>query len=227
MGGIRILACAYRNWAKEAILDSCMEYEYMLVTRPEALEERIREFAPNLILFYGWSWMVPEWITDGYYCVCCHPSKLPAYRGGSPLQHQIMDGETESAVTFFRMTQEMDAGPILSQIPLSLEGSLDDIFDRIGDIAETYTEDLLDAITVGIIPRGTAQTEFSYPVKRRRPDMSEITHSEIASMPAEALHNKIRALSSETEDYPTAYIVCGDGQRLYLTASKVEAKVTA
>lgn len=44
-----------------------------------------------------------------------HPSKLPLYRGSSPLQAQILDGVSESAITFILMDEEMDHGPILHQ----------------------------------------------------------------------------------------------------------------
>ena len=60
-----------------------------------------------------------------------HPSPLPKYRGGSPIQNQIINGEKNSAVTLFKMTRNLDDGDIYKQIPFSLKGSLDDIFNRI------------------------------------------------------------------------------------------------
>lgn len=52
---------------------------------------------------------------------CCvigfHPTLLPTGRGGSPIQRQILDHEVPG-LTFFRMTEAMDAGPILGQVVL-------------------------------------------------------------------------------------------------------------
>lgn len=43
-----------------------------------------------------------------------HPSLLPKYRGASPIQHQIMNGEKEVGVSIIKMDEKMDHGPIVS-----------------------------------------------------------------------------------------------------------------
>ena len=50
-----------------------------------------------------------------------HPSKLPKYRGASPIQSVILNQETESALTWIQMIKEMDAGDIILQIPYQLD----------------------------------------------------------------------------------------------------------
>ena len=64
---------------------------------------------PDLILFYGWSSIIPQFILDSFTCLI-HPSRLPEFR--SPLQNQIIRGVSDSAVTIFKMTMTLDAGPI-------------------------------------------------------------------------------------------------------------------
>jgi methionyl-tRNA formyltransferase len=44
-----------------------------------------------------------------------HPSLLPRYRGPSPVQAAIMNGDKEAGVTIFKMDEQMDHGPILAQ----------------------------------------------------------------------------------------------------------------
>jgi len=44
-----------------------------------------------------------------------HPSLLPAYRGATPVPHQILDGAKQSGITIIKMTGEFDAGPIVAQ----------------------------------------------------------------------------------------------------------------
>lgn len=43
-----------------------------------------------------------------------HPSLLPKYRGASPIQTAIMDGEAEIGVTVIKMDEKMDHGPVVS-----------------------------------------------------------------------------------------------------------------
>lgn len=49
-----------------------------------------------------------------------HPSLLPAYRGATPVPHQILDGLTVSGITIIKMSGEFDAGPIVAQEPVAI-----------------------------------------------------------------------------------------------------------
>ena len=44
-----------------------------------------------------------------------HPSLLPKYRGASPIQSAILNGEPETGVTVIKMDEKVDHGPIISQ----------------------------------------------------------------------------------------------------------------
>lgn len=44
-----------------------------------------------------------------------HPSLLPAYRGATPVPHQILDNVTTSGITIIKMTEQFDNGPIVAQ----------------------------------------------------------------------------------------------------------------
>ena len=44
-----------------------------------------------------------------------HPSKLPLFAGGSPLQNQIIRNVKQSAVTLFIMNEKIDQGNIIAQ----------------------------------------------------------------------------------------------------------------
>ena len=44
-----------------------------------------------------------------------HYSLLPKYRGASPVESAILNGDTETGVTIQKMTYEMDAGDIIAQ----------------------------------------------------------------------------------------------------------------
>lgn len=50
-----------------------------------------------------------------------HPSLLPKYRGPSPIVAAIANGDSETAVSVMKLVPDMDAGPILGQLPLTLD----------------------------------------------------------------------------------------------------------
>ena len=144
-----------------------------------------------------------------------HPSRLPAYRGGSPIQNQIIRGETLSAVSIFKIDDGLDTGDIFYQADLSLEGSLDEIFSRIVELGVSGTLQILRGTVFGIPQSSDVVETF----KRLSPDNSEITLDELTTKPADYLYNKIRMLN---DPYPNAFIRCCDGSILYLTAARAE-----
>ncbi|MEX0587434.1 MAG: methionyl-tRNA formyltransferase, partial [Patescibacteria group bacterium] len=52
-----------------------------------------------------------------------HPSLLPKYRGASPIQAAILNGDLETGVTIMQMDEKMDHGPLLSQKKVTLDAA--------------------------------------------------------------------------------------------------------
>lgn len=214
---MRIIYCAYREWALKIYQEiGKLNHDILLVTSPSELTaEKCRQFEPDLFLFYGWSWIVRREILDIAPCVCLHPSPLPKYRGGSPIQNQIIRGEKESAVSLFYMTEEMDAGDIILQEPISLRGHLQEILDRITQTGVKLTKIMLDGKLDGV-PQDHLQATF---FKRRQPFESELTTNDLKTKTAEELFNFIRALE---DPYPNAFIRCRDNKNLLLKCVEIE-----
>ena len=61
---------------------------------------------------------------EKYKCVMLHPSKLPDFAGGSPLQNQIIRNIKKSAITLFVMNKKIDQGNIIAQKMIMLTGWL-------------------------------------------------------------------------------------------------------
>lgn len=225
MGRMKVLFCAYRDWGKRIyqyanhyILEEMRDipnYNMELcVSSKELAKTDTSKY--DLIFFIGWSDMIPSTLTQKRNCICLHPSKLPEYRGGSPLQNQIMDGIKTSAITFFIMDEGMDTGEIIYQIPLDLSGNLDDIFSRIVNSSYYVIGDIINEKASSGSLKTKPQNKLLPAKKRRTPSMSEITQKELSELTAEDLYNKIRCLQ---DPYPNAYIICKDGSKLYITGA--------
>ncbi len=82
----------------------------------------IPDFDLGIVASYGR--IIPQEIIDipKYGLLNVHPSKLPAFRGASPVQAQIALGETAIAVSIIKMDKYMDHGPIVSAFPYTLMG---------------------------------------------------------------------------------------------------------
>lgn len=219
-----ILFCGYRDWSLKIYFFIKNKYEhkinFVIIKTQKEFNKKIKYINPALIFFVGWSWIVEKNIVNKYKCVCLHPSSLPKYRGGSPLQHQIINNEKESAVTFFVMNEFLDKGPIVWQGKFSLEGNLNEIYFRITQKGKKGISTIINEyINKGII-KGKPQNEreASY-YKRRTPEQSEIKVSDFRKCTARQLYNKIRALQ---DPYPNAFVICKNGTKLFIQKAKVE-----
>ena len=73
----------------------------------------IESYKPDTLVFVGWSWMIPKDIVDKYTCLCLHPSALPKFKGGTPIQNQLLYQAMNCGTTLFQMTNKgIDTGPI-------------------------------------------------------------------------------------------------------------------
>ena len=211
-----IWICAYRDWAKKIHNSIYKDIGCNLIESRLQLKNSVPLFNKgDKIFFLGWSWKVPNKLIKDFECICLHPSPLPKYRGGSPIQHQIINNESNSAVTYFRMDENLDAGPILFQKPFSLQGNLDQIFNRVTEIGKIGLLEIAKGKGTNIVQDEKLSTFYN----RRTPEQSEIKSSDFLDKTAEFLYNKIRALQ---DPYPNAFIVCADGKKIFLKAADYE-----
>jgi len=100
-----------KKWAQENNLPILQPDK---IRKPEWIE-KIKELNPDLIILTAFGQIIPQEILDvpKYKALNIHPSLLPKYRGASPIQSVILNGETETGACLTIMDAEMDHGPIL------------------------------------------------------------------------------------------------------------------
>lgn len=213
---MKIAYYGYRDWSISIFSKLDIEEKYLISNKDYDILEFIK---PDLVFFIGWSHIIPNILIDKYKCICLHPSPLPKYRGGSPIQNQIINGEVDSAVTFFIMDQGLDTGDIIYQSYISLNGKLDDIFKNIELIGiKDINKIITDYKNNQIVTYKQDDSKSTF-YKRRNESESEINIEEILNDEPVYLYNKIRSLN---DPYPNAYIRCKNGGKLFLIESKYE-----
>lgn len=75
----------------------------------------------NIVCQYGL--IIPQNVLDSakYGSINIHTSLLPKYRGASPIQSAILNGEKETGTTIMLMDSKMDHGPILAQEKITID----------------------------------------------------------------------------------------------------------
>jgi methionyl-tRNA formyltransferase len=215
---MKILCIGYRTWALSIYINlkkKFPDYKIKIIKKKKRLSFRsIKKFNPKLILFYGWSWMVDEKIFKKYTSLMLHPSDLPKFRGGSPIQNQIINGVKKSAVTIFKINNILDGGPVFKKRKLILTGGVNKIFNRIADIGTKLTIDIIQGKYKGY----NQNLKNSIIFKRRSPKESEITLKEIKSKDGQYLLDKIKMLE---DPYPNAFIKTKDNKKLIIKVAEL------
>lgn len=208
--------CAYRKWAFELFEILNKKYDnFFLIKNPKQLTyKKIKKINPKFIFFPDWSWKVSKEIFQNFDCVCFHEADLPKFRGGSPLQNQIIRGIEKTKTTAFLMNERMDEGPIIMKRTLSLKGG-------IGEIVERMKMNDLEIIDKILSSNFTTkkQTGRSSAYKRRKPKDSEISldHSK------KYLYDFIRMLE---DPYPNAFLNLGKHKIIFKHAKLKNNKLS-
>ncbi len=106
--------------------------------KPEVIE-KIKEMNPDAIVVVAFGAFLPSSILSipKYGCINLHPSVLPKYRGPSPIQYALLNGDRTTGVTTMLLDEGMDSGPLLLQeevviLPIDDYGKLSDRLSKIG-----------------------------------------------------------------------------------------------
>lgn len=171
----------------------------------EKLHKILVKHKTDLACMYSWSYFVKEPLLSKFICLCLHPSLVPLNRGGTPIQNQIIAGQNDSGLSLFRMEEGMDTGPVYKQSVMSLTGNINDIFGRMVDLGSLMTKDLISDYINGTL-RFTPQinpTRYP-PLKRRKPEESEIKLKDLPETTFSDLNNLVRGLLNP---YPNAFFI--------------------
>ena len=137
-----------------------------------------------------------------------HGSLLPKYRGAAPIQWAVANGETETGVTIFRLDSEIDHGGILAQVktPIGPDETAGELFERLSGIGrDLLLKTLGDLEANRITPLEQDHSKSSPAPKLKKEDgLLDWT------LPATALHNRIRAFNP----YPVCYSTEAESGRI-------------
>ena len=141
--------------------------------------------------------------TPRYGFVNVHPSLLPKYRGPSPIQTAILNGDEKSGVSIMVVDKEVDHGPLLASREFSI---LNFEFSNHDELARELFK-LGAELLVEILPK-----YISGEIKPKEQDHSQATFTKIFKReagrinwndPAEKIYNQIRALNPEPGTWTT------------------------
>jgi methionyl-tRNA formyltransferase len=112
-----------REFLANLLLDAPAELDLVVPHERGRVAPLLRALEPDLVLCLGFGWRLPAEALSvpRLGIVNAHPSLLPRYRGPHPIAWAVQQGETEIGLSFHRMDEHFDTGPILAQAPVALD----------------------------------------------------------------------------------------------------------
>lgn len=143
-----------------------------------------------------------------------HTSLLPKYRGASPIQSALLNGDEKTGVSLMRMVERMDAGPIYIQFEQKIdhEDTAGTLWNKLAELSAKRIPDALIEVAEGRLKAmEQAEKEATYITKISKAD-GKIDWSESAEM----IECKVRAFNP----WPSAFTFFGN-KRLKLHKTRV------
>jgi len=109
-----------------------------LSTETELLNQ-LQEDPPDFLLTFAYGQIMrQEWLDLAAIApLNVHTSLLPKYRGASPIQSAILNGDNETGISLMKMVLAMDAGPVAFQdkVQINDEMNAGDLHDELANLA--------------------------------------------------------------------------------------------
>lgn len=127
-------------------------------------------------------------------CINLHASLLPKYRGAGPIHRAILNEGNATGVTVFRLTDRMDAGPILTSAETRIGESetTGELHDRLAELGVGAVLRALEMFSSDTIPPGEVQNESE---ATTAPKLGKSDGAINWSAPAEQVARLIHAMS--------------------------------
>lgn len=160
--------------------------------------EEIKQIDYDYSVVASYGQILPNVFLEYKPCVNVHPSLLPKYRGASPIQSSILNGDKVTGVTIMKVAQKVDAGDILAQEEFAVNGEYYfELEEKLALLGGKMLEKVLKNYE-NIIPIAQNEEEATFTRKFEKAD-GEL----ISSMTSAQLVNKTRALSQTEGTYIT------------------------
>ena len=164
--------------------------------QPEQLDAEVCQAHPAEIgALAAYGKIVKPDVLDGFPhgMLGIHPSLLPKYRGAAPVAWALLNGETRTGLTIFKMNERLDAGDILLQEPVEIRAEEDAaaLTARLAALGAAALLRTLDQVAAGratFRPQDEAQASYA-------PKLTKEQGRIDWSLPAEAIARLVRAMT--------------------------------
>lgn len=192
------------------------------VKRPEAVET-LRGYEADVFVVAAFGQILSREILDmpRLGCLNIHASLLPRYRGASPIQHVIIDGEERTGITIMQMDTGVDTGDILYQkeLPIDRQDTCQSLYAKLTALGGQAIVEALELLAQGALVPQKQRDEDSCYASLITKDMGQIDFSKGAL----SIERLVRGMNP----WPSAYTFYRGKQLKIWEAAALEENGTA
>lgn len=122
--------------------------------RSEESVQKIKALAPDFIVETAYGQYIPKEIIDipKYGIINVHPSLLPKYRGATPINQAILNGDTVTGVTTMQVDEGMDTGDIIlsDEIEIDATDTAQTLSEKLAVLSEKTLGNTINMLHLGI-----------------------------------------------------------------------------
>ena len=123
------------------------------------LTEEIKKLKPDLGIVADFGLIIPKALIDAFPLgiLNVHPSFLPKYRGPTPVQTAILNGDKTTGISIFKLDEQIDHGPLIYQKEIEIpeddytDKLLTKLFNRaaevLPDVIRSYSQNPTDLMS--------------------------------------------------------------------------------
>jgi len=187
---------------------------------PDAVEQ-LATVAPDVMVVVAYGEILRQVVLDlaPHGCLNVHPSLLPRYRGSSPVQAAILNGDAETGVSIIKLIRHMDAGPIVAQRRIPLDGTetAGTLSERLANLAAEMLPDVVAGWVAGKLNAVPQDDEAATYTRELTTAGARIDWRQDAA----AIERLVRAM----QPWPKAWSIL-EGRRLAILACDISQAVS-
>lgn len=187
------------------------------IRHPEAIEE-LKQYPADIYIVAAFGQILPQEVLDipAYGCLNIHASLLPKYRGASPIQHVIIDGEDKTGITIMQMDAGLDTGDMLykKEIAIEAQDNYETLHDKLMILGGEAIVEALPLLTGGnLTPQKQVDADSCYaPIIKK--SMGEVNFHRTSA----EIERQVRGMTP----WPSAYTYCRGKQMKLWSVACVE-----
>ncbi len=175
--------------------------EGLQVIQPKGLKnnteviEDLKAINPDLILVVAYGLILPPEIINlpKFGCINVHASLLPRWRGAAPIERSILEGDSKGGITYMKMDEGLDTGPIMKLLPCTFDEDEDSgtLEKKYQNLSKVELISFLGDLAEGEVKEVNQDSELATYAEKIEKQETEILWEQES---AECIERKIRAL---------------------------------